>query len=60
MLIVTTEGPVFSTALVTKDFFEDILTTLIFGSVKNNGWEITFLLHKTPTVITEENISLCL
>ena len=55
--IVTTEEPVFSTALVMKDFFEYVLTSLIFGLVKD--WDITFAGHIIPKVIADE-INNCL
>ena len=34
-----------------KDFFENTLTSLIFGLL--NGWVITFAGHVVPTVINE-------
>ena len=51
MSIVTTAAPVFSTALVMKDFVEYILTSLIFGLL--NDWDITFEGNIIPTVNNE-------
>ena len=57
--IVTTEAPVLSTALVTKDLFENLLTSLNLDLV--NGSDITFDGHNKPIEISEENnSSLCL
>jgi len=50
---VTTEEPVLSTALVMKDFFEYILTSLIFDVV--NGWGFRCVGHIIPSVITEKS-----
>ena len=51
VLIVTTAAPVLSTALVTKDLFENKLTSLIF--VLLNGWDRTFTGYEMPTGINE-------
>ena len=51
MSIVTTAAPVLSTALVIKDLFEYILTSLIFGLL--NDWDVTFAGHVMLTVINE-------
>ena len=49
--MVTTAGPVLSTALVMKDFFEYILTSLLFDLL--NGWDIICAGDVMPTVISE-------
>ena len=51
--MVTTEEPVFSTALVTKDFFELILNSLNFGL--GNGCDNTLNGNKIPNDIAEES-----
>ena len=50
---VTTEEPVFSTALVMKDFCESILTSLNFGLI--NGSDFKVGGNIIPIVMTEKN-----
>ena len=49
----TTAAPVFSTALVMKDSFENKLASLIVGLI--NGWDINFEGYVIPTGISETN-----
>ena len=57
--MVTTEEPVFSTALVMNDLCEYVLFSLNLGLV--NGPDIIFEGHIIPIVIAEDNNNfLCL
>ena len=51
--MVTTEAPVFSTALFIKDLFESLLISLNFELTK--GGEMTLIEQRTPIVNVEES-----